>query len=255
MDFEMPKVPAGNGAHPIALVVVSANDLAASSAFYSKVFGWQIHQMSPELAGVDAPAGPTVALRSNVPAGFPAMVPYIGVPDVDSMLAQVTAAGGAIERAPWTIPMVGKLARFKDHSGTIYGLTNGTSPGGQPSMPMPIGSNPRPPSGAICHIEMYAADGTAAAGFFGEQFGWGTLATMPQYMAFDPGAGVSGIFQSHSPATPALAYIYADDVEATLAAIEAAGGKRMGDPMRMPGAGCFGYFTDPSGTSMGLIGP
>jgi hypothetical protein len=29
----------------------------------------------------------------------------------------------------------------------------------------------------------------------------------------------------------------------------------MGEPMRMPGAGCFGYFKDPSLTSMGLIGP
>jgi len=81
------------------------------------------------------------------------------------------------------------------------------------------------------------------------------LATMPQYMAFDPGAGVGGVFQSHTPATPALAYIYATNVEAKLAEIEAAGGKRVGAPMRMPGAGCFGYFQDPSGTSIGLIGP
>ena len=33
------------------------------------------------------------------------------------------------------------------------------------------------------------------------------------------------------------------------------GGKRMGEPMRMLGVGCFGYFTDPSATNMGLIGP
>src|SRR5439155_24484690 len=115
---------------------------------------------------------------------------------------------------------------------------------------MPIGSNPKPPAGAICHIEMYAADGAAAARFFGGLFGWGTLPTMPQYTAFDPGAGVGGIFQSHTPTLPALAYLYTTDVGAKLAEIEAAGGKRMGDPIRMPGAGCFGYFTDPSGTSM-----
>jgi len=54
---------------------------------------------------------------------------------------------------------------------------------------------------------------------------------------------------------PALPYIYATDVEAKIAEIEAAGGKRMGEPMRMPEFGCFGYFQDPSGTSMGLIGP
>jgi predicted enzyme related to lactoylglutathione lyase len=78
---------------------------------------------------------------------------------------------------------------------------------------------------------------------------------MPQYVAFDPGAGPGGILQSHTPSMPALAYIYTADVQAKLAEIEVAGGKRMGEPMRMPGAGCIGYFVDPSETRMGLIGP
>src|SRR5262249_26936144 len=77
--------------------------------------------------------------------------------------------------------------------------------------------------------------------------------TLPQYVAFDPGAGPGGLLQSHTPSMPALAYLYTADVQAKLAEIEVAGGKRMGEPMRMPGAGCFGYFKDPSGTSMGLI--
>src|SRR5271169_5777768 len=153
MAFEMPKVPDGSGEHPLALVVVSANNLAASSAFYAKLFGWQLQPMSAELTGVVAPAGPTGALRANVPDGFQGMVPYIRVPDVDGMLSRVVAAGGTIERAPWTVPMVGKLARFKDPSGTIYGLTDAIAPGVMPRMPMPIGANPKPPAGAICHIE------------------------------------------------------------------------------------------------------
>src|SRR5262245_17382877 len=120
---------------------------------------------------------------------------------------------------------------------------------------MPLGPNPQPPAGAICSIEMYAADRAAAARFFGQLFGWGTLETMPQYMAFDPGAGVGGVFQSHASTLPAVAYIYTLDVEAKLAEIEAAGGQRLGEAMQMPGFACFGYFQDPSGTSMGLIGP
>jgi predicted enzyme related to lactoylglutathione lyase len=255
MGFELPRVPEGSGQHPIALVVISAKDLAASSAFYSQVFGWQIQPMSAELASFVGAAGPTGALRAKVPAGFPGMVPYIGVPDVDAMLQRLVAAGGTIERVAWSIPMVGKLARFKDPAGTIYGLTDAITPGGAPRIPIPMGSNPKPPAGAICSLEMYAAEEAATATFFGSLFGWGTLATMPQYMAFDPGAGVGGVFQSHTPAMPALAYIYATDVGAKLAEIEAAGGKRIGEPMRMPGAGCFGYFKDPSDTNIGLIGP
>ncbi len=255
MGFEMPKVPEGNGKHPIALVVVSANNAAASRAFYAKLFGWQLHQMSAELTGFVAPAGPSGALRSKVPAAYPGVVPYIAVPDVDAMLARVVAAGGAIEKPSWSVPMVGTLALFKDLSGTIYGLTGSALPSGMPHIPMPVGSNPKPPAGAICHVEMYAADGSEAARFFAELFGWGTLATMPQYVAFDAGAGPGGVFQAHTPSLPAVAYIYTMDVDAKLAEIEEAGGRRMGEPMRMPGGGCFGYFKDPSHTSMGLIGP
>ena len=102
---------------------------------------------------------------------------------------------------------------------------------------------------------MHAANGAAAGCFFSDLFGWGSLETMPGYTAFDPGASVGGVFQTHTPGTPALAYIFADNVAEKLAEIEDAGGKRLGDPMSMPGFGSFGYFKDPSGTSMGLIGP
>ncbi len=248
-------VPPGTGLHPVILVVLSANSLDASAEFYRRLFGWQMQTMSPELVGAVTAAGPMVALRSGVPEGFPGMVPYIGVEAVKPMLDRVVASGGAVERVAWNVPMVGQLARFKDPSGTVYGLTSAAHPGGSPHLPFPFGSNPKPPAGAICSLEMYASDGEAAARFFGELFGWGTLATMPQYVAFDPGAGAGGVFQSHTPSLPALAYIYVDDVAAKLGEIERSGGARLGEPMRLPGTACFGYFKDPSGTSMGLIGP
>jgi predicted enzyme related to lactoylglutathione lyase len=252
--MDMPQVPKGSGEHPIPLIVIAANDLAASSGFYAKLFGWQLSPISAEMAAGLAPAGPTISLRANVPQGFQGMIPYIGVRDVEATLARVVAGGAKIERAAWSIPGVGKLARFKDAGGTIYGLTDAMAPTPMPHMAMPVGSNPKPPAGAICHLEMFAKDGDAASRFFGDLFGWGSLATMPQYMAFDPGAGVSGIFQSHTPSMPAVAYIYTSNVAAKLAEIEAAGGKPSGEPMGVPGFACFGYFKDPSGADMGLIG-
>ena len=38
---EYPDVPTGSGKHPIPFVAISANDLALSTAFYQRVFGWQ----------------------------------------------------------------------------------------------------------------------------------------------------------------------------------------------------------------------
>src|SRR4051812_32969164 len=173
MSFEIPKVPAGSGRHPIAMVVISANHLEASKKFYASLFGWEFQTLGPELQAFGAAAGPGGALRSNIPAGFPGMVPYISVDDVDVALKMVTHAGGSIEKATFNVPGAGRLARFKDSSGTIYGLT-GSPVLAMPSMPMPFGSNPKPPAGAICSIEMYAADHDGATRFFGEMFGWGT---------------------------------------------------------------------------------
>lgn len=254
MSDDALQAPAGSGKHPIQLVVITARDLAASAAFYSRVFGWQAQPVSSEVTAVIAPAGPNVTLRSGVPEGFPGLVPFIAVPDVAAALQQAVAAGGSVQKATWQQPMVGSLARFTDPSGTIYGLIT-SSPGVVPRIPMPIGDNPKPHAGTICSLEMYAADGAAAARFFGDLFGWGARETMPQFMAFDPGAGITGVFQSHTPALPAVAYIYVADVAAALAEIDAAGGKRTAEPMPVPGYGCFGYFTDPSGTNVGLLGP
>ena len=240
--------------HPVLLVVISGNDLSASTAFYSKVFAWQPHPISNEIVALVAAGGPSISLRSNVPEGFPGVVPFISVPDVDAALKRVVEAGGSIERPPWTIPMAGTLARFKDPSGTIYGLASGAPPGDLPRVPPPFASNPRPPANTVCSLEMYAADQTAAGRFFGDLFGWSTQSTIPQYLAFDPGAGIGGVFQSHTPALPAVAYVYVADVAAKLNEIEAAGGKRTADAMPVPGMATFGYFKDPSGTDMGLMG-
>lgn len=255
MSTELPQVPPGSGLHPIPLVVITANDLAASASFYSKLLGCPAMPAGGHRMILAPHAGPTVALRAQNPEGFPGVVPFIAVPDVDAALARVLAAGGTLERAPWELPMVGALARFKDASGTIWGLTNVSSPKPPARVPMPFGDNPKPPAGTVCSLEMYAADRDAAARFFGDLFGWGSLPTMEQFVAFDPGAGIGGVFQSHTPALPAVAYLYVPDVHATVAAIEASGGARVGDPMSMPGFATFGYFRDPSGTTMGLIGP
>ena len=251
---DYPDVPTGSGRHPIPFVAISANDLSGSTAFYGTIFGWQTHVVTPEVTGAATPRGPNVSLRANTPDGFPGVVPFIGVADVPSMLDRIVGGGGTVERAPWSVPVAGTLARFADPSGTIYGLTSGV-PGTLAPIPVPFGSNPKPPAGTICSVEMYSTDHTVTARFFNSLFEWGTRETMPQYLGFDPGAGISGVFQSHTPSLPAVAYVYVPDVAATLEEIEAAGGRRVGEPMAVPGMGTFAYFTDPSGTHMGLIGP
>jgi predicted enzyme related to lactoylglutathione lyase len=254
MGAQLPPVPAGDGQHPVIMVAIAANDLAASTAFYRTVFGWPLMSISPEIATAGLPAGPVVTLRASTPAGFQGVVPFVSMRDVNAAMEAAVSGGGAIERAPWQAPMMGTLARITDPAGTVYGLTSAVSATPQPHTPAPFGDAPRPPANTICSLEMHAGNLDVAAQFLGTQFGWGTLPTMPQYLMFDAGAGIGGVVQSHTPANRGLAYIFVRDVSATLTAIDAAGGKRMGEPMALPGMATFGYFTDPSGTAMGLIG-
>ncbi len=251
MSMEIPK---GSGRHPITLIAITANQLRESTLFYSKVFGWQTQPVTKEVTGAVAQGGPAIVLRAETPTGFPGMVPFIAVPDVEKALEQALASGATIERAVWSVPMAGKLARFKDPSGTVYGLTT-TPPFPVPAVPLPFGSNPKPPAGSICSVEMYSSDGEKSPRFFQDGFGWGTRETMPQFVGFDAGAGIGGVFQSHTPTLPAVAYIYVENVGETIGRVEQAGGARTAAPMPVPGLGTFGYFTDPSGTHMGLIGP
>ena len=249
-----PSIPRGSGQHPVRLITLSANRLDASIAFYEELVGWSPMRLSPELAVVMPAAGPAVGLRSGVPEDFPGVVPFLTVPDVRAALDGVVAAGGSVEREPWTLPMVGTLARFRDASGTLYGLTDSRATGGVTHQPIPFGDAPKPPAGSVCSLEMYAHDGAQAGEFFGARFGWGSLPTMPQFVGFDPGAGIGGVFQSHTPALTAVAYLYVVDVKATIGRVIELGGKPLGEPMAMPGMATFGYFTDASGTAMGLIG-
>jgi len=251
----MPDVPAGNGQHPIVMVVISANDHAASVAFYSKLFGWSTYSVTGELTGATTPGGPAVALRAGTPAGFPGVVPMIRVDDISAALEKIVEGGGEIERPAWQVPTAGTVARFKDPSGTIYGLIEPAASSMPAPMAMPFGDNPKPPAGSVCSLEMYAKSGAEAATFFSAQFGWGCIETMPHFVGFNPGAGPQGVFQSHTAAMSAVAYIYVENVNVKIAEIEANGGARMGDPMSVPGMGTFGYFKDPSGSAMGLIGP
>ena len=46
--------------------------------------------------------------------------------------------------------------------------------------------------------------------------------------------------------------LYSDDLEATLAAVEAAGGKVVEGPYEYPGGRRF-HFTDPSGNELGVF--
>ena len=115
----------------------------------------------------------------------------------------------------------------------------------------------------IVHMDIPAADTAAAAQFYADVFGW-PLGHDEQYDYWwfrgegGPGGGfVKPDAPSGGTAPPyklgeVRVYIGTDDIDASLAEIEAHGGKSLGPKVDMGGQGGYAFFADPAGNIIGL---
>ncbi len=106
------------------------------------------------------------------------------------------------------------------------------------------------------HIEFSSRDRAESAKFYGDVFGW-EVQDMPEmnYTTFDPGEPPGGGFNPVSDQVKAgdvTVYIGTDDIEASLAKIEAAGGKTVIPKSEIPDVGWFAFFSDPTGNVVAL---
>ena len=114
------------------------------------------------------------------------------------------------------------------------------------------------------HIEIPADDTRAAGKFYGDVFGW-NIETDPtfNYTQFQAEGGPGGGFVSTHEATDGgmvqykadslLLYVGTDDIDASLAQVEAHGGKTVLPQTEIPGIGWFAIFTDPTGNRLALF--
>jgi hypothetical protein len=109
------------------------------------------------------------------------------------------------------------------------------------------------------YIEFPATDMAATKAFYEEVLGWTFTDYGPDYTAFARAeAGIDGGFTTQTPvggspgkAGGTLAVLYADDLEAMLARVEAAGGTIVQPIFSFPGGRRF-HFTDPSGNELAV---
>ena len=120
------------------------------------------------------------------------------------------------------------------------------------------------PNHSIVHVEIPAHDLESAGKFYADLFGW-KMQSMPEfnYMTFEaapgPGGGFVEVGDETSDASPVsykpgdvLVYVSTDDIDATLAQVEALGGRPVLPKTEIPDVGWFGIFTDPTGNRIGL---
>ena len=109
----------------------------------------------------------------------------------------------------------------------------------------------------INYVEFPAKDLTATKTFFQSVFGWSFTDYGPEYTAFENQGLDGGFFQSDLvPSTAngaALIIVYSDQLEATLAKGEQAGGSILRPIYSFPGGRRF-HFAEPSGNEFAVWG-
>ena len=107
------------------------------------------------------------------------------------------------------------------------------------------------------YVELPAKDLAATKAFFQSAFGWSFTDYGPEYTAFENQGLDGGFFQadlaSSTQKGAALIVFYSNQLEATLAKVEKAGGSILRPIYSFPGGRRF-HFTEPSGNEFAVWG-
>jgi predicted enzyme related to lactoylglutathione lyase len=117
----------GNG--KICYIEMPATDVARSSEFYQKVFGWNVRKRGDGRTAFDDPVGEVSGswIAGRAPAGAPGLLVYIMVDDAAATVDAIVAAGGKIVQ-PIGMDAPEITARFTDPGGNVIGLYQQPAP-------------------------------------------------------------------------------------------------------------------------------
>ena len=108
---------------------------------------------------------------------------------------------------------------------------------------------------AIDYIEINVHDLTAARAFYEAAFAWQFTDYGPTYAGIRAASGDGEVGGLNGTGTPGpggpLVLLFSDDLDATVAAVESAGGTITASPYEFPGGRRF-EFADPSGNVLGV---
>ena len=242
---------------------VMTSDTSAAESFYRSVVGWNIKDAGMEgFAYQVVSVGPTmiggmmaIPEAARTMGAQAAWLGYIGVDDVDIHTGRVTAAGGAVHRAPEDIPGVGRFAIVADPQGAVFILFRGSSD----QAPQAVAPGT---SGHVGWHELHAGDGVSAFAFYADLFGWTKgeaidMGPMGVYQIFAAGGVPVGGMMTKSADMPMPAWLYYFNVEAVDAAmgrVRDSGGTVVLEPQQVPGGMWIVQCIDPQGAMFAMLG-
>jgi predicted enzyme related to lactoylglutathione lyase len=242
---------------------LTTTDVAAATAFYTKVMGWSAQDASaPGRPYVLFTAGKAwVSAAMELPEGArktgatPCWVGYVGIDDVDAAADMVKRLGGTVYVPPTEIPGISRFAVFADPQNAALAMSRSLSRDqAQPA-------DMRAP-GRVGWHELFAADWEKAWAFYGEIFDWqkadADVDTTGTYQLFSAGGQTIGGMLTKPPTMPTpfwLYYFNIDDIEAAAKRVEAGGGRILAGPLELRGGSWIVQCTDPQDAIFALEGP
>lgn len=234
-------------------------DVAASSAFYSAVVGWDMVEagrsgMNYTLARVgQRQVGGLTDFSPEGTISRSAWTGFILAADVDAMIERIVGAGGKSHGTPADMPGIGRMAMVADPQGAAFTLFQAA---GEPA-PDLDGTT----TGAFGWHELHTTDWEAAFVFYQDLFGWeksfaNDMGPMGVYQTFSvAGQWTGGMMNIPGSAVPAwLYYITVDDIDSAAARVAAAGGAVLHGPHQVPGGNWVLIAKDPQGADFALAG-
>ncbi|MEM8922068.1 MAG: VOC family protein [Actinomycetota bacterium] len=241
-------------------------DVEASKAFYTTVFGWDASDQFDDDGNYTYTMfeadGKAVAGMGGQPPDMPDGMPpvwnsYVAVDDPAATAKKVTAAGGSVMMPPMQVMAAGEMAIFTDPTGAVISVWKAGEH---------VGAHVANEHHTWSWNELMTRDPEAAAGFYGQVFGWNydemNMGPIGTYRMIQGGEnnGWGGIM-AMPPGMPEQVpnhwsvYFMTNDLDATLDGVKGAGGMVANGPMPIPGVGTTAVVHDPAGGSFQLLQP
>jgi predicted enzyme related to lactoylglutathione lyase len=247
------------------------NDVDRARAFYRAVVGWEIagegqamptgstYRMIERSDGGNAGGVLTLTEDMKTHGGKPVWLGYIHHPDVDAAVERIKEAGGKVHMPAMDMPGIGRMAMVADPQGAQFYLMNPTPP--EQGAKSDVFDFAR--AEHIRWNELWTTDPPPAVALYTELFGWTQEGAMPMGAMGDylfiqhDGGGIGAIARAQAGGEGSRWQYFAgvDDIDRACAAVTEYGGRLLGEPQQIPGGEYSAYAHDPSGATIGLVGP
>jgi len=236
-------------------VDLASPDIAASSAFYGGLFGWDTPPGPPEMGGyvvATVDGKPVAGIGPKMDPNMPTVwTTYVNVDDADATAAAASGAGGQVLVAPMDIPEAGRMAIVADPTGAVIGIWQPNQHRGAQLVNEPS---------AWVWAQLFTTDLHAAEAFYTKVFGWGVKSGEgggPSELTVGENTVASMMLKpAEMPAdVPPHWHVYfgVSDIDVALARIAELGGTAVFGPVPMD-FGPLATAVDPAGASFSIVG-